>query len=90
MQKCKLQFDDNKRIDVTLSPVSSQASFLDCLDFLPSCPMLRESVSIGKGKTIVELCSVEMALSVWNKSEDECLHLQGVRVCKSLREDVNS
>ena len=29
--------------------------------------MLRLKVLIGKGNTIVELCSVEIALSVWNK-----------------------
>ena len=34
--------------------------------------MLRLSVSIGKGNTMVELCSVEIALSVCKQVIDHC------------------
>ena len=37
------------------------------ITFLFLDTMLRLSVSIGKGNTIVELCSVDIALSVCNK-----------------------
>ena len=102
MQKCKLQFDQNKRINSkhsTLKPPSLTACsscrlcpgpgnkdkckfvlFSNCQIInlswtdhkkITILTMLRLSVSIGNGNTMVELCSVDMALSVCNNHNND-------------------
>ena len=102
MQKCKLQFDQNKRINSkhsTLKPPSLTACsscrlcpgpgnkdkckfvlFSNCQIInlswkdhkkITILTMLRLSVSMGNGNTMVELCSVDMALSVCNNHNND-------------------